>query len=185
MNPNIGYIRRELEDVIKKYLNKGKVIVLYGARQVGKTTLLQNLFPKQDEVLYLACDQTRIQEQIVPDSLVLSKIIGNYRTVIFDEAQYLTNPGLVLKILIDTNSGKNIIASGSSSFDLAHKLSEPLTGRHYKFLIFPLSLSEIARYVPSTDIRFHQDQSLIFGTYPEVFKLATHDEKIMLSLIHI
>ena len=179
MNPNITYIKRDLEVTLKKYLNKHKVIVLYGARQVGKTTLAKNLFSKRDSVLYLSCEQSRIQEQITPDALALGKIVGDYKNVILDEAQYLNNPGLILKILIDTFPEKNIIASGSSSFDLAHKLTEPLTGRHYKFLLFPLLLSEIRHVVPPTDIQFHLEQSLIFGTYPEIFKLKTNEEKIL------
>lgn len=178
MTPDIKYIKRDLESIVKVYFNKGKIIVLYGARQTGKTTLTKSLF-RPKEVLYLACDQTRIKEQITPDTLILGKILGNYQNVIFDEAQYLDNPGLVLKILIDNFPGRNIIATGSSSFDLAHKLSEPLTGRHYKFLLFPLSMPEIAGFVPATDIRFHLGQSLIFGTYPEVFTLTTNDEKTL------
>lgn len=179
MGPKISYIKRDLAGIVTHFLNRGKVMVIYGARQVGKTTLLKNLFPTQSDVLYLACDQLRIRKQLVPDTLVLSKLIGHHPNIVFDEAQYLDNPGLVLKIAIDTFSDRNIIASGSSSFDLAHKLSEPLTGRHYKFLLFPLSLSEIAEFAPPLDLRFHLEQSLIYGTYPEVFKLKTADEKIM------
>lgn len=176
MTPN-SYIKRDIEEVIKASLNKRKVIVLYGARQVGKTTLLRNLFPNKN-VLYLSCDQIRIKEQLIPDILALKRIIGDYNNVILDEAQYLDNPGLVLKILIDNFPKKNFLASGSSSFDLAHKLNEPLTGRHYQFLLFPLSIAEIGRFVPAVDLRFHLEQSLIFGTYPEVFQLKTADEKI-------
>lgn len=178
MNPDNSHIKRDLEDIVKNYLNKGKVIILYGARRVGKTTLSQNIFSPKDKVLYFSCDQPRIQEQITPDSLALRSILGDYKNIIFDEAQYLSDPGLILKILIDNFPEKNIIASGSSSFDLAHKLTEPLTGRHYKFLLYPLLLSEIVRTVPSTDRQFHLEESLIFGTYPEVFKLKTKEEKI-------
>lgn len=179
MNPDNSYIKRDLEDIIRKYFNKGKVIILYGARRVGKTTLSQNIFSPKDKVLYLSCDQSRIREQITPDSLALRSIMGNNKNIIFDEAQYLSDPGLILKILIDNFPGKNIIASGSSSFDLAHKLTEPLTGRHYKFLLYPLLLSEIVRIVPSIDRQFYLEESLIFGTYPEVFKLKTNEEKIL------
>ena len=95
MDPNFKYIKRELEAEIRKCLNHGKVIILYGARQVGKTTLIRNLFSKKEKVLYLSCEQVRIQEQIVPDLLSLKTIIGNDTNIIFDEAQYLVNPGLV------------------------------------------------------------------------------------------
>lgn len=179
MDTNISYIKRDLETIIKKNLNKKKVIVVYGSRQVGKTTMLKNIFLAKKKVLFLSCDQLRIREQIVPDALALERIIGNSSTLVFDEAQYLDNPGLVLKILIDNFPKRNIIASGSSSFDLAHKLSEPLTGRHYKFSLFPLSLPEIARIVPTVDLKFYLEQALIFGTYPEVFKLKIPSEKII------
>ncbi|MBU4016522.1 ATP-binding protein [Patescibacteria group bacterium] len=179
MDTDIKYIKRDLEAILKEHLNKHKIIVLYGARQVGKTTLTKKLFPSEADYLYLSCDQSRIQEQIIPDKLALGRIVGDYTNIVFDEAQYLKNPGLVLKILIDSFPEKNIIATGSSSFDLAHKLSEPLTGRHYKLLLFPLSLAEIAHSVPPTDVRFHLEQALIFGTYPEVFKLKTNEEKIL------
>lgn len=178
MSTDIRYIKRNLEGTLRKYLNKHKAIVLYGARQVGKTTLVKNLFPKKDNALYLSCEQLHIQEQIIQDALALGRLIGKYKNVIFDEAQYLNNPGLILKILVDTFPEKNFIASCSSSFDLAHKLTEPLTGRHYKFLLFPLLSSEIAHVVPSVDMRFCLEQAFIFGTYPEVFKLKTNEEKI-------
>ena len=177
MNTNITYIKRDIEHDVRKYLDYGKVIVIYGARQVGKTTFLKNLFTKKDKTLYLSCDQLRIKEQLIPDALALKSIIGSYDNIIFDEAQYLNNPGLILKILIDNFPKKNFIASGSSSFDLSHKLSEPLTGRHYKFLLYPLSLSEIKKVVPKIDLNYHINQSLIFGSYPEVFNLPTINEK--------
>lgn len=178
MTPKIGYISRDLEKTIRQHLKKKKIIVLYGARQVGKTTLLKKFFTQKDKALFLSCDQERIQRQLTPDPLKLRQIIGDYPNIVFDEAQYLENPGLVLKILIDNFPDKNIIASGSSSFDLARKLSEPLTGRHFKFLLFPLSLAEIAKTVPSTDRQFHLEQSLLYGTYPEVSKLSGINEKI-------
>jgi uncharacterized protein len=162
---------------IKNSFSRGKVIILYGARQVGKTTLLRNLFPGREEALYLSCEQSRIKSQLVPDALYLEKIIGSYSCIILDEAQYLDNPGLVLKILVDTFPGRTFIASGSSSFDLSHKVSEPLTGRHFKFLLHPLSLGEIYHQVPPTDRRFHLEQALLFGTYPEIFTLHSNEEK--------
>lgn len=177
MDPNIIYIKRDIEPVIKKHLNTGKVIVIYGPRQAGKTTLLNNIF-NGEEFLYLSCDQERIREQLIPDRLALEKVIGNYNNVIFDEAQHLKDSGLMLKILVDNFPKRNFVASGSSSFDLANKLTEPLTGRHFKFLLFPLSLLEINSFIPSVDRDFQFKESLIYGSYPEVFKFKSGNEKI-------
>jgi len=85
MNPNITYIKRDLEVTLKKYLNKHKVIVFYGARQVGKTTLAKNLFSNKENVLYLSCEQSRIREQVMPDALTLGRVVGDYKNIIFDD----------------------------------------------------------------------------------------------------
>lgn len=176
MNPNIGYINRTLEQDIKANLNKNKVLIVYGARRTGKTTLLKRLFSNK-ETLFLSCEQLRIRETLAPDSLALKKIIGGFKTVILDEAQYLENPGLVLKVMIDNFPLLNIIASGSSSFELASKLNEPLTGRHYKFCLFPLSLEEIRKHFPATDWKFYLEQSFTYGSYPEIFQIDSDEEK--------
>ena len=177
MNPDIGYIKRSLEPAIKKTLNSGKVIVLYGPRQVGKTTLLNNLF-KTGKYLYLSCDEERIKNQLSPDKLILQKTIGNYKNIILDEAQHLDNAGLTLKILIDNFPDRNFIASGSSSFELANKLNEPLTGRHFKFLLYPLSISEITSVVDAINLDFQIDEAMIYGTYPDIYKFTTHEDKV-------
>ena len=178
MNPDFKYIKRDLEEPILRNLDRGKVIVLYGARQVGKTTLLRNLFPGNDGVLFISCEESRIQSQFEPDALKLRALIGHYQNIILDEAQFLKDPGLILKILIDNFPDRNVIASGSSSFDLSHRISEPLTGRHLKFFLFPLTLREICAQAPPPDWKFHQEQALLFGTYPEIFRLVDREEKI-------
>jgi len=181
MNPNISnnsYIRRDLEDVIYQNLNIGKVIILYGPRRAGKTTLINHLLKDRHiPHLYLNCREKRIQEQIIPDSLKLKAIIGEHKNVIFDEAQYLENPGEVFTILVDTFPDINIIASGSSSFELSGKVTEPVTGRNLPYYLFPLSLNEIKRHFPPTDINFYMEQALRFGSYPEVFRYLKTDEK--------
>lgn len=178
MNPDIIYIKRDLEKILPRYLGKGKVIILYGARQVGKTTLLKKLFSNKNSS-YFSCDQLRVREQLIPDSLSLNRIIGDYQNLIFDEAQYLPDPGLFFKILIDNFPQRNIIASGSSSFELAHKLSEPLTGRHFKFLLFPLSFKEISQSVSPLDLQFYLNQAFLYGTYPGVYNQKGIEDKIM------
>lgn len=179
MNPKINYITRIIEHNLAASMNKGKVIILYGPRQAGKTTLVKNFFTSRDlPYLYLACEEERIRRQLIPDSLGLKKIIGDFTNVVIDEAQKLENPGLVLKVLIDNFPHLNIIASGSSSFDLANKLNEPLTGRHFQLFLYPLSYFEIKQNVLPPDLDFHWREALIFGGYPEIFRLDGREEKI-------
>lgn len=173
------YIKRDLEGLILRNFNKGKVILLYGPRRAGKTTLIKHLFAgKNIPHLYINCREKRIQEQVVPDSLKLKAIIGENKNVIFDEAQYLEAPGEVFSVLIDTDPSLNIIASGSSSFELSGKVQEPATGRNLPYYLFPLSYSEIEGDFPATDADFFIDQALRFGSYPEMFQYSLLEEKI-------
>ena len=173
------HIKRDLEDLIYNNLNKGKAIILYGPRRVGKTTLIKHLFDNRNiPHLYLNCREKRIQEAIIPDSLKLKAIIGKQQNIIFDEAQYLEAPGEVLSLLTDSFPGLNVIASGSSSFELSGKVQEPATGRNLPYYLFPPGYHEIEKHFPATDINFYLDQTLRFGAYPEVFQYSTEEEKI-------
>lgn len=182
MTPDISYktyIKRDLEETIYKNLNKGKIILLYGPRRAGKTTLIKHLFADQKiPHLYLNCREKRIQEAVVADSLKLKAVIGRHKNIIFDEAQYLESVGEVLSVLIDTFPKLNIVASGSSSFELSGKVREPATGRNLPYYLFPLSFREIKKQIPPTDANFYLDQTLRFGAYPEIFRYAPDEEKI-------
>lgn len=178
-NSNNSYLKRDLENLIYQNLNKGKIILVYGPRRAGKTTLIRHLLKdKNIPYLYLNCRQKRIQQQIIPDSLHLKGIIGNYKNIIFDEAQYLDEPGEVFTVLIDTFANLNIIASGSSSFELSGKVQEPATGRNLPYYLFPLSYNEISNNFREEDRSFYLEQTLRFGSYPEVFRYAASDDKI-------
>ncbi|MBI2444672.1 MAG: ATP-binding protein [Candidatus Magasanikbacteria bacterium] len=170
------YIHRQIEPLIKNSLDSAKIIILYGPRQAGKTTLLNNLYSSGQAAL-LACDQLRIQNQLIPDALALKRLLGESGIVIFDEMQTLANPGLILKIIYDHLPGLRVIATGSSTFELAGKVSEPLTGRHRQWLLYPFSFSEIAASVPPVDLPDAIGHCLIYGSYPKVYNLITAAEK--------
>lgn len=178
------YIHRQIEDLIRNSLNQARIVILYGARQVGKTTLLKNLFPKIDKnIIHLACDQIRIQDQLVADDLALKQLLGEKAIVIFDEMQSLPNPGLILKIIYDHMPGIMAVATGSASFDLANKLSEPLTGRHHQFQLFPFSFSEISKVVDAVDLQSIVQESLIVGSYPKIFNTVKMEDKVQELLL--
>ena len=174
------YIQRRLEKEIKKNLFKGKVIVIYGARQVGKTTLVKKVaedFGKP--YTYLNCDELDVLRkfQDADNSEALRQIIGHQRLVIIDEGQRVKNIGLKLKILVDTYPEKQIIATGSSSFDLSNEINEPLTGRNFEFWLFPLSLTEIYNKENQIDFERKLENLLVYGSYPEIYQLESEELK--------
>ncbi len=160
-------IPRFIESVIEKCLFKKKVILLYGARQTGKTTLVKNLL-KRHEGSYFSADEPDIRAHFSNrTSSELKNLIGTAKLVVIDEAQRIENIGLTLKQMVDNFPSIQVIATGSSSFELADQLKEPLTGRKYEFLLPPFSLQEIenANGILETD-RF-LSKAVIYGMYPE------------------
>jgi len=144
-------IPRLVEKSILKSLELKKIILILGARQVGKTTIVKRIQQKLDEsgkkTLYLNCDNDEERNAVDTTSKVLlEKLMGNTQALLIDEAQRLENPGLTLKILYDNFPNNTIIATGSSSFELKNKMSEAITGRYIDFTLFPLSFSEILSY---------------------------------------
>lgn len=174
------YIRRRLEETLKANLFKGKVVILYGARQVGKTTLVKKIAEEIGQPYgYLNCDDldvlSRLQNAGNSDSL--NQIIGDYRLTIIDEAQRVKDIGLKLKLLVDSFPEKQIIATGSSSFDLSNEVSEPLTGRNFEFWLFPLSLSEIVDQKSQIEVDRELENLLVYGSYPEIYQLESLEQK--------
>lgn len=162
-------ISRFLSKTIEDKLFKGKVIVLLGARQVGKTTLLKQILTKNEEVLWLNGDEMQVQNLFNNASAdrLLSEF-GNNKIVILDEAQRIKDIGLRLKLLADSDSDIQVIATGSSSFDLANKVNEPLTGRKWEYRMFPLSFGEmVAHHGKMKEMRM-LPRRIVYGYYPEV-----------------
>lgn len=160
---------RELEEQIHNWLFKGKIIILYGGRQVGKTTLSHALLAKYPESLYVNCervDSRRVLETNNPETIL--SFFGNKRLVVLDEAQKVRNIGSILKLFIDTYPNTQIIATGSSSFDLSNKVTEPLTGRNIKFILYPLSWRELGEHYDSIVLSGMLEQLLRYGMYPDI-----------------
>jgi predicted AAA+ superfamily ATPase len=162
-------IERTLYKTIENKLFNGKVVVLVGARQVGKTTLLKQLLRQKEGVLWLNGDELQVQNLFANASAdrLLSEF-GDNKIVILDEAQRIENIGLRLKLIADSDSDIQVIATGSSAFELANKVNEPLTGRKWEYQMFPLSFGEmVAHHGKLKEMRM-LPRRLVYGYYPEV-----------------
>lgn len=173
-------IERTITPLIRSHLGRGRVIVLYGPRRVGKTTVARQILSEvpENERLYLNCDEMITSDALKPTSLAaLERVIGRAKRIVIDEAQRVENIGLTLKLLIDSHPELDIIATGSSSFDLAGKVKEPLTGRAYEFMLTPLSLAEIKNYFNYSDLQLQTlfPRLLRLGSYPGI--LLTDDNR--------
>ena len=162
------YVKRSLEPTILSSLNDAKIVVLYGPRQVGKTTLARHVAEALDPAYkYLNCDEPDVVAALAnKTSTELKRFIGPVKVIVLDEGQRVDNIGITLKLLADNWPDIKIIATGSSSFELANKINEPLTGRAYYFTVWPLGLSEISQDKLELD-RLLADL-MIRGTYPVV-----------------
>jgi uncharacterized protein len=163
-------VKREIQSDIEKRLFKKKVIIIYGARRVGKTTLVREIQKKfQDNSLYLNCDEPDIREALTgKTSTELKSFIGPKQLVIIDEAQRVRNIGITLKLIVDNYPEIQIISTGSSSFELSNQTVEPLTGRKYEYFLYPFSISELKSIYSDLEINRLLEKRMIFGMYPEI-----------------
>lgn len=176
-------ISRVQDSRIKAKLGTGKIALIFGPRQVGKTTLLKQLEGELPGTVYLNADQPDVQAAMAEKtSTALKAYIGGHPTVMIDEAQRLENAGLTLKLLIDNYPNMNIIATGSSSFELHDKLQEPLTGRKWEYFLHPLSFAEMVKHHGLIEERRLLEHRLVYGYYPEVVTTAGN-EKSSLTLL--
>ncbi len=176
-------VKRILLNEIKKKIGTKKSIILFGARQTGKTTLLKELFSGKDDVLWLNGDDLDTHKIFETTSATrLKASFANYKFIIVDEAQRIKNIGLKFKLITDQMPDLQLIATCSSAFELANKINEPLTGRKFEFKIFPISFEEMVNqhgFIEENRLLPHR---LVFGYYPEVITSAGK-EKEMLKLI--
>ena len=177
-------VDRIIKKLIEEKLFKGKIIIIYGARQVGKTTLVKEIQNTQKaDSVYLNCDEPDVRLALTDKtSTELKAYIGSRRLVVIDEAQRVSNIGLTLKLINDNFPEIQVIATGSSSFDLSNKISEPLTGRNYEFTLYPLSINELGQAYSDLEIERVIEQRMVFGMYPGIVNAGTEaEEKLKIS----
>lgn len=173
---------RLLLNNIKNWLDKREILILYGARQVGKTTLLKMLLEDIEESLIFNCELPVVSNVLESKNLSSIKaLFGKNRYIGLDEAQKIVDIGSILKLIYDELPEYKIIATGSSSFDLANRIVEPLTGRNIKFKLFALSLKEIQEKNNWLWNLNNLNKFLIYGTYPGIIDLPTEDQQVKLS----
>lgn len=176
-------IKRTLTENIISDFGKGKVIVLLGARQVGKTTLLEQmhgLYPKQ---LFLNCDNGDDRLSLEDKSSTeLSRLLSPYDVVFIDEAQKVKNIGLILKMIADLKLKTQVLATGSSALELSNEVNEPATGRLIEYKIFPLSYGELFEESSSREERRLLESRMIYGMYPEVVTTPNDARRILMTL---
>ena len=176
-------IERILEKQILAKINKKKSIILMGPRQVGKTTLLKSLFEKSTEIIWLNGDEPDIQsifENI--SSKRLEAIIGNKKMIIIDEAQRIPEIGLKMKLITDQLLNVQLIATGSSAFELSNKLNESLTGRKWEFKMYPISFQEMVNHHGLLNEIRLLPHRLIYGFYPDLVNHPGNEKEILKQL---
>ncbi len=177
-------IERSLTEKIKSKLFTGKVIIVLGARQTGKSTLIKHIQNKTDrKTLFLDCDDSQTRSMLQNQTTInLMRLVGDNEIVFIDEAQRVENIGLTLKQIHDNNSKCQIIVSGSSSFYLSNKINEPLTGRKWEFNIFPFSFTEMQNHNSWFDEVRLLETRMIYGSYPDVINNFGNEEEILRNL---
>lgn len=177
-------IKRILDDIIKDKLFKGKAIVIMGPRQVGKTTLLKQLFKDNDEmVLWLNGDEQDVRNLFETiSSSRMRLIIGNKKVVVIDEAQRISDIGLKMKLITDEIPEVQLISTGSSSFELANLVNEPLTGRKWEYKMLPLSFEEMVGQHGLLEEKRLVPHRMVYGYYPDVVVNPGSEEELLAQL---
>lgn len=183
INKRMTMYKRTLQDLISQRMGEGKAVIVYGPRQVGKTTVLKLLLEDRNDVLWFNGDEPDVRalfENIT--STRLKAIIGQRRLVVIDEAQRISNIGLCMKLITDNLPEVQLIATGSSSFDLANNIQEPLTGRKKEYQMFPLSFQELVEANGWMDERRLLPHRLVYGSYPDVLNHAGEEKETLTEL---
>lgn len=174
-------IKRTLEkEIIKRLTKTKKSVILYGPRQVGKTTLAKTIIEKIGlKTLFINADD-KIYNDVLSsqDIKQIDRLISGYQLIFIDEAQKIENIGINMKLIIDSHPEIRILATGSSSFDLSNKIAEPLTGRVWTYTLFPVSCEELID--ESSEFEYNRDleKNILYGSYPELFMYKNTKDQI-------
>lgn len=176
-------IKRELQSAIEPFIGRNKAIVILGARQVGKSTLLRQMLKERADVMWLNGDDYDVQQMFCEMSATrMKQFLGKRTILVIDEAQRIPDIGLRLKIIIDQLPEIQVLASGSSSFQLASKFGESLTGRKREFQMLPISFNEMVAHTDLlTEMRMIPHR-LTYGYYPEVVTSPGQEREVLNEL---
>lgn len=166
------YIPQIPLEFLRSLIIPGKVIVIYGPRRVGKTTLLNKFLENETDYIFVTGEDVFVRDILSSGSVEKLKLfIGNKDLLVIDEAQYVPDIGRNLKLLVDHIPSLKIIATGSSTFDLHKQIGEPLTGRKYVIKMFPISQMELNQIENIAETQARLESRLIYGSYPEVITM--------------
>lgn len=175
---------RTLKSAIEKRIGSGKAIILTGARQVGKTTLLTTIL-KDQPYLFINGDDPSARELLGnADTERIRSVLGTHRRIFIDEAQRITQIGLTMKMITDLFPHVQLFASGSSSFDLANKLNEPLTGRKWEYHLYPISWEEFENHHGYLSAEQQLPTRLIYGFYPDLLMSPGDEIPLLRNLVN-
>ena len=181
-------IQRDLKKVIEAKIGKGKVIVLIGPRQVGKTTLLKDIlttYSEKKSVQFWNCDEPDIRSALGDaNSVQLKTLAGKAEFIVIDEAQRIKNIGLTIKLLHDTFPQIQLAVTGSSSLDLSNTINEPLTGRKFEYNLFPFSTHELVQNTSFLDEQRMLSTRLVYGLYPDVVNNPGDEKEILMNIVN-
>jgi len=175
------YIPQEQLINLSRFLQPQKAVIVYGPRRCGKTTLLNKMLESiKEKYLLVSGEDITVQDYLSSQSIEkLKNFIGDNKFLIIDEAQKIKNIGLNIKLLLDNVDMLKVVATGSSSFDLAQQIGEPLTGRKYTLKMFPLAQLELNKIQNKPETDASLEQRLIYGSYPEVILTKSNTKRIV------
>ena len=181
-------IERDLKVVLDSKIGKGKVLLLIGPRQVGKTTLLKNILTSISsgkKVQFWNCDESDVRQFLSEaNSAKLKSFVGNSDFIVIDEAQRVKDIGLTIKLLHDSFPNVQLAVTGSSSLDLSNSINEPLTGRKFEYNLFPFSTNELVNHTSMLEEMRLLKNRLVYGFYPDVVNNPGEEKEILTNIVN-